>query len=80
MAMNLMEIEPNALALSEADRAKLAFQLLVSLHDVASEAEEDEQHRLWRETIERRVREIREGSAVGRDGETVMREALARLA
>ena len=75
----LAEIESAALKLDVAERAQLV-QIIAASLDAAGEAldEPTEENRIWWAEIERRVAEIRQGTAVGRDGETVMREALAR--
>jgi hypothetical protein len=71
----LAEVESAALKLSLAERLELV-KLLVGTIDAGETLGDD---RRWLEEFERRVYEIRQGIVIGRDGDTVMREALARF-
>ena len=71
--MSVDELETEALKLSAEDRERLAWELLSSLEsELEFEAE-------WIEEIERRAREIDEGTADTVPGDQVLREALDRL-
>ena len=76
----LAEIESAALKLDAAERSELVRLVAGTIEGVGEqEGEPGDDDRLWLAEIERRVNEIRQGKVVGRDGETVMREALARF-
>lgn len=60
-------------ALSDAERADLAYFLLTSL-----EPEEEGVKETWREEIARRVADIRSGNAVGRPLDEVLAELRER--
>lgn len=63
------------LALPAEDRAFLAHQLIVSLDGGVDEDAEA----LWQEVIERRTREIEEGTVTCRPVEEALRDIRARL-
>ena len=63
------QLKSQAITLSAAERADLAHFLLTSL-----EADEEGAEDAWRKEIARRVREIRNGQAVGRPLEDVLVE------
>jgi putative addiction module component (TIGR02574 family) len=67
------EVFANALALPASERAKLARALISSLDDEVSDPDVATE---WRAEIERRAREVLEGSAELRDW-SVVREELA---
>ena len=74
-AVNLPDLETEALKLPVADRARLAERLLESLDTVT----EEEHRRLWIEEATRRDVELDEHPASGRPGHDVFRDARARL-
>lgn len=74
-AVNLPDLETEALKLPVADRARLAERLLESL-DMLSE---EEHRRLWIEEATRRDVELDEHPASGRPAHDVFRDARARL-
>jgi Putative addiction module component len=75
--MTLAEIESAALKLNDSEKAELVVLLGGAFPSVdMGEADPDEER--WQAEIQRRVDDIRQGRVVGRDGEVVMREALAR--
>jgi putative addiction module component (TIGR02574 family) len=67
------QLKSQASALSVPERADLAHFLLTSL-----EPEEDGVDEAWRAEIDRRVVEIRSGSAVGRSADEVLAELRER--
>jgi hypothetical protein len=69
------KLAEDALTLPDNDRAALADVLLRSLRSPADE----EVDRLWAKEVERRVKEIEDGTVELLDGAEVMREARARL-
>lgn len=71
--MSVDELETEALKLPPLERERLAVRLLSSL---ASELEFEAE---WIEEIERRAREIEEGTVETIPGDQVIREALDRL-
>ena len=73
----LAEIESAALKLDAVERSELVKLVAGTLEDWDENPSEDDVQ--WVAEIERRVSEIRQGKVVGRNGETVMREALARF-
>ena len=73
----LAEIESAALKLDAVERSELVKLVAGTLEDLDENPSEDDVQ--WVAEIERRVSEIRQGKVVGRNGETVMREALARF-
>ena len=72
--MSTAEVFAAALALPEEDRARLAQELAKSING------EGEVDKAWASEIERRVKEIREGTVELVDGEEVHRQIRARLA
>ena len=76
----LAEIESAALKLGPSERLELvkllAGTIMESGEKLGDPGGEDQ---VWLEEIERRVNDIRRGNVVGRDGDTVLREALARF-
>lgn len=73
--MDLKTIEREALGLTPANRAKLAYELLESL-DALSPAEIDE---LWLDEAERRLKDLDEGRTQLVPAEEVYRKARALL-
>ncbi len=73
MTETMERLKTEASALSEQERAELAYFLLASLES-ESEGVED----AWRTEIARRVSEIRAGSAKGRPIEEVLAELRER--
>ena len=73
----LAEIESAALKLDAVERTELVKLVAGTIEDWDENSSEDDVQ--WVAEIERRVSEIRQGKVVGRNGETVMREALARF-
>ena len=71
------EIESAALKLDAVERTELVKLVAGTIEDWDENSSEDDVQ--WVAEIERRVSEIRQGKVVGRNGETVMREALARF-
>lgn len=70
-----------ALRLPDAERGKLAMQLLRTLEpDDEDEVSKDEWEAAWSAEIDRRVREVDDGSAELIDGDEVLAEARAWLA
>jgi putative addiction module component (TIGR02574 family) len=67
------QLKSQAGALSLPERADLAYFLIISL-----EPEEEGVEAAWRAEIARRVAEIRDGSAVGRPAEEVLKELRER--
>ena len=76
--LTLAEIESAALKLNDSEKSELVT-LLGGVIEPSAEIEPDEEEQQWRAEIQRRVDDIRQGRVVGRDGETVIREALARF-
>lgn len=75
LAMNLLDLEAEALKLPVVDRARLAETLLESLEALS----EDEHRRLWTEEAARRDVELDADPSRGRAAEDVFRDARARL-
>lgn len=75
--MSSDEILPEALALSVKERAKLARELLESLHD-ADEGDVDVDA-AWVGEIDRRAREVEDGTAKLVDWESVRDQIAQRL-
>jgi putative addiction module component (TIGR02574 family) len=75
LAMNLPELETEALKLPVVDRARLAETLLESLDALS----EDEHRRLWTEEAARRDADLDADPSRGRPAEDVFRDARARL-
>lgn len=76
----LAEIESAALKLDAAERSELVRLVAGTIEGIDSmEGEPGDDDQLWLAEIERRVNEIRQGKVVGREGATVMREALTRF-
>jgi putative addiction module component (TIGR02574 family) len=73
--MSSNEILPAALALSAKERAKLARNLLESLH----EADEGDLDAAWLEEIDRRAEEVERGTAKLVDWESARNEIAQRL-
>jgi putative addiction module component (TIGR02574 family) len=67
------QLKSQAGRLSPAERAELAYFLLISL-----EPEEDAVEEAWREELTRRVAEIRGGQAAGRPIDEVLAELRER--
>ncbi len=74
--MTTTDLRDAALSLSLEERARLARELLESL-DGTADADVGE---AWARVIERRVREVRDGSVDLIDGDEVHEAILARLA
>jgi putative addiction module component (TIGR02574 family) len=74
--MTLEELRREALALSPKRRAALAHDIVVSLEGFSPEALES----LWLDEVERRDREMDEGSAAGIPGDEVFARLRARRA
>ena len=68
---DLTEVLQTALALSAADRARLAETLLSSLDDLS----EEESEQLWAEEAQRRLHDYRSGHATASDSQTVASKA-----
>ena len=60
--MKREDLKKEALKLPSGDRAELAYSLIRSL-DEDDEESDSEHERLWREEIQRRYRELKEGKA-----------------
>jgi putative addiction module component (TIGR02574 family) len=75
MAVTVEQLTNDALTLSEAERAHLAHNLLLSL---GPEPEEDVEA-AWEAKIARRVEEIRSGKVEGIPAEDVFRDLSARF-
>ena len=73
--MSSDEILPAALALSAKERAKLARNLLESLHDV----DEGDLEAPWLEEIDRRAKEVEDGTAKLVDWESARNDLAQRL-
>jgi len=69
------ELRSEALALTEADRAKLASDLVASLDGPA----EDDAAQAWNVEICRRINEIESGSATLLDADEVINRVKARI-
>ncbi len=74
-AVNLPDLETEALKLPVADRARLAETLLESLDTLS----EEEHRRLWNEEAARRDVELDAAPSCGRAAEDVFRDARTRL-
>jgi putative addiction module component (TIGR02574 family) len=75
MASKIEEIKKKALHLSVQERASLAVDLIRSLDEkMDPDAEE-----AWKEEVERRVRDYREGKVQGIPAEEVFRKLRSRL-
>lgn len=59
--MKREDLKKEALKLPSEDRAELAYRLIRSLDE--DEESDGEHERLWREEIQRRYRELKEGKA-----------------
>lgn len=75
LAMNLPDLETEALKLPVVERARLAETLLESLEALS----EDEHRRLWTEEAARRDAELDADPSRGRPAEDVFRDARTRL-
>lgn len=75
MSLTVEQKLAEALALPREDRAFLARQLIVSLDERRDADAETE----WREVIDRRTREMREGKASAVSTQEVLRRIRARL-
>lgn len=75
MARPLKEIELELLSLPQRERAELAHRLIVSL----DEGKDDDVDAYWRNELDRRQREIDNGTAELIPAEEVMRRARAAL-
>ncbi len=73
MTMLLQEITDKALNLPLEERAELALKLIESLEDI----EKEEVETAWKIEIEKRVDEIKSGTAKGRPAEDVLAEIRA---
>jgi len=63
MSHSLLEIEKDALGLSQEDRARLALRLIASLEEFAESPKKIE--KLWIAEVERRFQELRDGLVQG---------------
>ncbi|HSR98974.1 MAG TPA: addiction module protein [Kofleriaceae bacterium] len=63
-----------ALRLPDEERSKLAASLLRSLEPEGDELSPDEWDRVWSAELEKRLREVREGTAKLVDGDEVLAE------
>lgn len=80
MSTSLQEIEISAMKLSLEERAALAKALILSLDAPADETSSDvENLQLWVEEGERRLAELRAGTAQEVPAEEVLRRARAAL-
>lgn len=61
--MKREDLKKEALKLPSGDRAELAYSLIRSLDEHDDEEPDGEHERLWREEIQRRYRELKEGKA-----------------
>jgi putative addiction module component (TIGR02574 family) len=75
LAVNLPDLEAEALRLPVIERARLAERLLESLDALS----EEEHQRLWTEEAVRRDAELDADPSRGRAAEDVFRDAQARL-
>ncbi len=75
MARPLKEIELELLSLPQRERAELAHRLIVSL----DEGKDDDVDAYWRNELDRRQREIENGTAELIPAEEAMRRARAAL-
>jgi putative addiction module component (TIGR02574 family) len=76
--MKREDLKKEALKLPSEDRAELAYSLIRSL-DEDDEEPDREHERLWREEIQRRYRELKEGKAELIPAEEVFAEIRASL-
>ena len=74
-AMNLHDLEAEALKLPVVERARLAETLLKSLDALS----EDEHRRIWTEAATRRDAKLDADPSRGRTAEEIFRDARARL-
>ncbi|MBM3888488.1 MAG: addiction module protein [Verrucomicrobia bacterium] len=74
MTMAAEKVKEQALQLPEAERAEIAHMRIVSLHNKFDEDAEA----AWDAELDRRVKEIEEGSAHGRPAESVLAEIRAK--
>lgn len=75
LAVNLPDLEAEALKLPVNERARLAETLLESLEELS----EDDHQRLWTEEAARRDAELDADPSRGRPAESVFRDARARI-
>ena len=76
----LAEIESAALKLGPSERLALLKLLAGTITESGERlGDPDGEDQVWLDEIETRVNVIRQGNVAGRDGDTVMREALARF-
>ena len=75
LAVNLPDLEAEALKLPVSERARLAETLLESLEELSV----DEHQRLWTEEAARRDAELDADPSRGRSSESVFRDARARI-
>ncbi len=74
MSSILDKMTNEVLSLPKNDRAKLAHELIVSLDDQI----DSDVNTAWEKEINRRVKEIREGTAKGRPAEQILSEIKAK--
>ncbi len=74
MSVLLDKMTNAVLSLPKNDRAKLAHELIVSLDDQI----DSDVNNAWEKEINRRVKEIKEGTAKGRPAEQILAEIKAK--
>ena len=74
MSALLNKMTNEVLSLPKNDRAKLAHELIVSLDDQI----DADVNNAWEKEINRRVKEIKEGTAKGRPAEQILSEIKAK--
>ena len=74
MSILLQEVANKAFELPLKERAELAHELIVSIDDIIDKEVEN----AWDVEIERRVKEIRSGTAKGRPAEDIFTEIRAK--
>ena len=74
MSVLVKEIANKALDLSSEERAELVHELILSLDSIKDKGVE----KAWDMEIERRVKEIKSGTAKGRPAEDILAEIRAR--
>ncbi len=76
MALEINEIEKQALALAPQDRALLIRQLIRSLDQEKDDIDSD---RMWVEESNRRYDRYKQGKTIGKPADQVLRDARAKL-
>jgi putative addiction module component (TIGR02574 family) len=80
MAKSVEELEKELMSLPHDDRARLAHELLASLHEEEAQLSPEEWEAAWLAEVRRRERDLREGRARSLPADEVMRALKENLA